>query len=366
MPSITVASITASMDGVSQKTSASLDDTSLKISPTNIYAVVEGPQTLNLSADNVQAPEMKPNLQWKVLRNDTESTWGGATAPDIEINSNDHSLASLHLNIYGSFNVIVYVDKPGGTVNNFDPGEQLRVLHLAIVKVQLNATPTVSTLTTHGWELSAGNPGSVTTSTAAITFSANVALLGGGEDKTLGTSRIFVGWLGNFTDSTYEVSYAGGNHSMSLGYKGASLPLLDTSRDATNGGNSAFRFSSTPGEETDRVGGGKDSIIQALDKPSAPLYSTHVFNGVSSTAEAVSGNWYFTDYLDAVSSSFPKTYPSFYSVQWMWGPSGTFDGVNWTNSNSLVEAGETTLIDGTATGVTTMPTISSQIESIWN
>ena len=84
-------------------------------------------------------PANEALIKWSVVRNTDDSAAAKAIAGDgslsISRDATDHGKATLSLDKVGSFNIIAYADYNGNGV--VDPGETLRVMHLAVVDVDV-------------------------------------------------------------------------------------------------------------------------------------------------------------------------------------------------------------------------------------
>jgi regulation of enolase protein 1 (concanavalin A-like superfamily) len=362
--SLSVASLSAIMNG-STKTST---DTALTISASNIVSAIRNTgQSISLIANglNPSTTEAKNLLKWTVVENVEDGFQGGA--PTITPDASDPTHASVTLNSTGSFNVIVYADKDGN--GTFDLGEQLRVLHLAIVEIDLKFDSS-SGATSFG----IGTPPSQFNAPAGalwasatpwpstiISFSATVDVIGGGYDGKLGTAGVDVGFLGNLISDTRRITYSDG-HTLVAGFT-HDRPLLDA--QGTGGiGTAAFRGSSTEAwtEQEGTILLGWNVNINAYDIPGMLFYSQLNFGAGNADAESIDGTVTFKDYLTGVTFDFPNVYTSIRTYDWAFNASfATPHGGNLSDAQSSATLSESPTPDGVTPAKTSGPTVAQSV-----
>jgi hypothetical protein len=353
-------SVTATMNGQSQISK----DNGLKITNDNVFAIPYSVnQTLDFSVQgfNPATNRTKALLNWTVVRNTQDAVTGAL--PTLTVDNTDNAKAHLKLDGYGSFNIIAYVDSNGN--GQFDAGEQLRVLHLAIVKVTVDPANVIA---------SPGPAQSYTTDLAngKLTFSnvngitigitiQSVQLEGGGADKMLGVNKITTGFVQNGLATNVTMGYgpngADGKASDDLP-AGITFPILDTDPAEKT---AFYDPLHTLLRSTNLPAGGQSRDFAFDDSPSYQWFQQHTFpgNAAPSNASTVQGTESFSNVFSAMSSDFSNFYVGYYQIKWdlLW--NFTFDGTKWVdNGTKATVVSKTSLVDGGSAGVTTGP--------VWN
>jgi hypothetical protein len=356
---LSVASIVLSTGG-QQKTST---DDSAAITDANVFAVPDGPETLTVQADGTlpNTADGRNHLRWAILRNQDDAI---KTAPP-QITQDPENLASATIPAsgQGSYNVVVYVDKnQNGT---YDAGEELRILHLAIVFVKV--TTVTPTLSNNFFATVSGNDVTVTTGTAAnggedaFSLTSHLIILGGGADQTIGVSKVHVGLVQNLTGDTDQVGYGNGAHKETTVFKDGSallqLPLLDASvLIAGSGGVTGFSNDARENNRSPAAGGGYGEDITFGDAHNMLFDAQHDFGGTIGTLQAATtgGATSFTDYISAYSSDFDQTYAAYAMLGWTEALVFNLANGTWVNNgSSITKTDVTTFNHGQSSGVTT-------------
>ena len=226
--------VTATINGESQ----SSIDNSLAITPTNLLAIPYSTgQTMDfsLSGFNPATAKTKSLMHWEVVQNAADAVKGKPTlVPDAVDNTKTH----MKLDMFGSFNIVAYIDGNGNGA--FDNGEQLRVLHLAIVRITVSNV--IATNSPNVYKVTNAN-GKVKIEhdpnggAHAVTMTAEVLLEGGGKDKVLGTTKILANFVQNGIGDSVAVGYGKdgkeGSGKDSLA-PGVTFPILDNDVTSSN------------------------------------------------------------------------------------------------------------------------------------
>jgi GH25 family lysozyme M1 (1,4-beta-N-acetylmuramidase) len=335
--------IKTTLGGISQTS----NDHKTDITDANAFAVTLGAGTMADQAvlDPADAPESSV-LSWDTERHINDALTG--TKPPITINNNnDHTLATLDNSpgkaSAGSFNEIVYYDANGN--GKYDVGEELCVLHLAIVSIQVG---TVNAQTPGTFSSSVNGAGAAfssgTAGTPAITLNApNVVLQGGGSDEMIGVSKIGVGFLQDGVSDSLTMAYGGAGQGVETLKPGGSFPILDGAHAASGG---YTPFQQTPPPPAANPGGGESYNVSWNDYPGAGFDQTHAFGAnPASQATQLTGNNTFMTRLLAFSTDFNTTYTSYYAMQW----ACTFDFAWNAATNTWDDKGSSSTINSTST-----------------
>src|SRR4029077_19583598 len=109
--------------------------------------------------------------------------------------------------VAGNFNLICFYDKSGGTANTYDAGEELGILHLAIVRMTLVdsslVVPTVNFLGSPFEQTEYG----VRAQTDLMNILCDVILEGGGANRLIGVNKITIGTRQNLIATGFTINY---------------------------------------------------------------------------------------------------------------------------------------------------------------
>ena len=378
---ISADSIVANTNGQLQQAG----DTSTTITKDNVIAVPQGVD-LGLYANNVQPDDAKSTLKWEAIRNTADTLQG--PPPTLTPQAGAPQFATLHADSPGSFNIIVYIDSNGS--GSFDEGEQLRVLHLAIVKFTILENS--YNVQTHDENFAVTGVGSgMLTETsgsgqanAAINATAKLLLEGGGADRTWGVDKIKIGWIQNVVQLGDVVSYGDPYLNPQLHSRttvlasGVSYPVLDTGRTggtAGTGGDTAFPWFNTPQYGVGQgQSGGQIDKVDFYDSPGGNFQESRIFADGTYHSTAVQGPTDFKLYVAAYSTDFDDSYSEFGEVDWevfpsfYYNPSIFVPSSEWWHNNGSNTAGPTS-IAALAPGqyaVTRGPDMSAAYQYVWN
>ncbi|HVV71474.1 MAG TPA: fibronectin type III domain-containing protein, partial [Verrucomicrobiae bacterium] len=371
MPSVTIDSITASMNGDSQSTSKARDDTSLTIDDGDtISAVYNTSQTLDFKANNLSPNTVaaKNLIKWTVQPDPAKANPLPTFTPD----ATDPLQAHMMLDKAGSFNVIVYVDKNSN--GNFDPGEQLRVLHLVIATLTIDPTQ-ITSLTPPNAYTATLNANTVqfqeaNSNTHAYNVTvANVLLTAGGansrvgifeasQNRLPGAQKVNPGWIQNGTGDTAQMAYGQAGTGNDGLVAGTTFPLLDAfGQNPGTGGVTAME----PGGASNwgrPPTGGMSLTEKDIDTPTVSFDQQHTFvqNNGPVQATQLSGSFTFTDSLSLVSTDFPTTYSAYLQIQWNVTFNFVWDGKAWVDKGTVAAILKTTpMPNGGSPGATAAP-----------
>ncbi len=272
--------------------------------------------------------------------------------PVLTPNATDSLKATLGTDAQGSFNVVAYCDvnKNGSR----DPGEQFKILNVAIVRITLQQPPNQKTITTANKKLvvtpiKAGTIDALSVDVdpadqVAIFYDSPVLLEGGGSDKLIGVDHVTVGAIGSLTNDTRSVTYD--NASLFRFKYDPSLPLLDTGHlNPELGGTNAFRLSSIELNRRTATTGGKIEDLHASDTPNFQFFK-FFRQDQSPQALFTKGRLDFRDAAAAFSSDFPHSYTIQGILHWIMTFELEFKNGKWKDKKSEVKS-DTDTIDTT-------------------
>jgi hypothetical protein len=251
-------------------------------------------------------PEGDVNLiRWQLDRDPLE------TDPTIPLLSGSSGQSvSFQPSAGGNFRLTAYVDLNAN--QHFDLGEQLFVVRFAIVQVSVQGTENFRS------GLRFMRTGEVDAPVSGMSLDAYYLLEGGGPQRTIGTSAIGIGNIGNLIGDTFRVDYppTARNPTPGTGTEspGGSIPMLDTSKSSyCPGGSGPFRGNST----RTILSGSPLGVSIRLSSYDNPQFSWAEFHPVTGNRfVSMSGGNSFREFVVAFSSFFPNVYAPLYQADW--------------------------------------------------
>src|SRR5262249_38691480 len=151
--------------------------------------------------------------------------------------------------------------------------------------------------------------------------------------RTIGTSAIRVGNVGNLLSDTFTVQYTPTGTATEV--LGAMVPMVDTSQTAQpSGGASPFRFASTVFALTPPVTGGLLLQITSADGPGFGW--EQIFPETQNRWATTGGGYSFREFLVAVSLTSLQTYLPLNRADWTIAIVGYNIGSEWADSGSSI------------------------------
>ena len=250
----------------------------------------------------------------------------------------------------GNFRVIAYCDCNNN--NTWDPGEELRILRLVIVRITIQTNHSITAANNF-------NPGVNSVSTMnAMTIRADFLLEGGGANGRLGVdARVVLGNVGTCVGDTFTINYpvpvpapappgnvAGtgtedpdGQLNPAPGFTNPMLDSVNVLHGATaTGGTSPFRGNSVPTVLGNGPGGiGELRRVNSLDSPGFGWRGIHptTKNPWGSTQ----GANLFREWMVAFSTDFTRNYVVMGGSDWTVTVTGTSNaGGTWVSNGATV------------------------------
>jgi hypothetical protein len=321
--------------------------------PTDLAAVIEGSGTVTVAVGNPLPFGSANYINWEIDEDPTDTVPANGN-PSPFPGAFSGAQTTFLPNLAGNYRVIAWVDSNGN--GRFDPGEQLFVYRIAIVRitVQPGATFALTNALT-------GSTASATTAPDApstiypMQLSGTYLLEGGGQGQTLGITRIQVGNVGNLTGDSLAVQYpaTSGNPTSGTGTEVTldpnkqpiAPPIVDSSnilagRQST-GGSSPFRGQSSPQLLASPEGGGVLLQLNSQDGPGWGWDASHPATG--NPWATSSGTVTFQEFVVAYSASSSQTYLPLQSATWTVNLAGTNSGGSWQGTSSSGISGSSAL-----------------------
>jgi len=311
----------------------------------DLMVVIENSGEIIIRANKIQPPTEAHNVRWQIDRDPTDTVAAGTPTLDDDAGSE----IKLTPNTPGSFRLICYRDASGN--DKHDPGEELRVLRIVVVRIkpQPGATLTTSNVFT-------GGARSVSTSggaTAPMTLQADFLLEGGGANRRFGLANVVLANVGNLVEDTFVVNYPGGaapsdtrtgTETEDPDFKtdpapGFPSPMVDTVNVVQGaeptGGITPNRGNSVQTTQGNGPGGnGQIRRIASLDRPAFSWALNHpTTNNPWATTQGVN---HFREWILAHTTTFPRNYTALAKGDWTVTPIGTNTGGVWTDNGSTV------------------------------
>jgi hypothetical protein len=315
-----------------------------------LVAVLKDSGTVSVTAANPNPSSIASQIRWDFARDGNDTVASDKPA----LNNTTGATTSFQPSTPGNFRLVAYLDTNGN--GQFDEGEQLRVLRIAIVRVTPQPLSSLTTQNTLYGETPTAYAGVGSTSYPPappfpMNLSAQYLLEGGGQDKSIGTSGIIVGEVGNVINSNNKSGAATGDTFQVL-YSTAgtgvenpgspNLPMVDCLTDNPTDGAEPMRQNSNPIILAPPTTGGVLIQITSLDAPGFSWYVTQP--NTKTTWFDTGGTVNFGEFVVAVSRSFLRTYLSLNWAQWSISIIGYNAGSNvWVDSGSSIPPGSTTL-----------------------
>lgn len=308
----------------------------------DLVVLFQGDTPMTVTAMNVEPANGEAQLRWKLQRDPQDTVGGAADLPALDGTAGPQ--VKVTPRTAGNFRLICYVDNSRN--NDYDAGEELRVLRFAIVRGMVTAA-NFCTIDSAGVRfVPISNPGGGDTGLsmdpalegAGMNFSCKILLEGGGAQRRIGTGKVQLGDVGNLRATSAQVIYApAAGASAPLGFErpSADLPMLDATVDGT-GGASAFRSMSAATQPAPGPGGnGVTVIVGGADPPGAgPWKVTHPIAGTAWASTR--GGYDFRDHVAAFTASFQKYYVVFTTADWAVRVVGQKVNGAWSNTGSTV------------------------------
>jgi hypothetical protein len=294
---------------------------------------------MTVSASGVNPESAASQLRWKIDRDSSDTVATGLPVLSTTVGAE----VSVTPSTAGNFRLISFFDSNGN--NAYNPGEELRVLRFAVVRVASLEDCTIDRINPTFTSVPSGSTqiGVATSGIMALTCTAT--LEGGGSNKLIGVSKVTIGFVGNLTSEDFQINFpipsptpaAPGNVAGTESENpGGSLWMVDTGNVSVNqeptGGNTAFRSSNNS------PGTGAERTFTAEDNPGfGPWHNLHpVTNNPWATTQ---GGYGFREFLAGYTASFPRYYVVLARGDWTITCVGSKSGAQWTNTSSAVTVG---------------------------
>ena len=275
-------------------------------------------------------------VQWEVDRDPTDNY--GPSVPVLPtLGTPSNGTITLTPNTPGNFRLVAY----RGT-GAFTEGEQVVVLRFAIVRATMQTTGNLYSVYAVRNNLAGSGISKSTVSSAPDRSAAHAAmgviwvclLEGGGSARTIGTTQISGGDIGNLIASdTFTVSYPvpipappppGNVAGTESENPGGPIPMLDA-LGVSGGAPPPFRVSTQAIQSgqlpAPPITGG---FMVGWTSADSPTYTWDYSHPVTQNFWGMTmGSNQFTEYLALYTTSFPQTYLSVGQAQWIVSPSGT-------------------------------------------
>jgi hypothetical protein len=329
----------------------------------DLVVLFQGDTPMTVTAMNVEPATGEAMLRWKLQRDPTDTV--AADLPLLDATAGPQ--VKVTPKTAGNFRLICYVDTSHN--NDYDAGEELRVLRFAIVRGTLT-NANFCTIGTAGLgfitlpDAPAGEIGLApdpAIDPAGMDVSCKITLEGGGAQRKIGTGAVQLGDVGNLRATSAQVVYAPApGASAPLGFEtlAADLPMLDGRADGT-GGETAFRSRTVVSQPAPGPGGnGISRIVGADDPPGAGPWKVQ-HPTAHTTWATTRGGYNFRDFIAAFTSSFQSYYVVFASGDWAVRVVGQNTSGTWHDTGSTVtvqnQSAPTSPMTNAVTGTTPKP-----------
>jgi hypothetical protein len=302
---------------------------------TDMAVTFQGGTQVTIIAQGINPPTLASQLRWKIDRDPTDTVATGIPSLSAQVGAQTLVTPS----VAGNFNITCWYDADGN--GTYNAGEELRVLHLVVVRLTVQAADGGSTISNPGTHF----VGSVSPTDSTqygvqsdqdvMTLQCTFVLEGGGANRLIGVSRISVGTIQNLTATTFTINYPGNVAGTGVENPGDQLPVIDCGDDPT-GGSSVFLSLDVGGDNDHGVNissGGQRRTLTSLDNPGfGPWYINHPkTHNVWMTTQ---GGYTFKDFISAFSDTFPKYYVVLARGDWLPQVIGSNHNGTWTDSGS--------------------------------
>lgn len=308
-------------------------NTNFDFNEDDLYVAVKGVGDISLQLNDAPTGV---EYDWEIYRNPDDVF--DTDLPDLTVNPDDSTQATLGSWAEGSFNIAVYqVDESDSTRERRARAGRSKEAHAATgLIVVLNAALIKFEMDTENSYLATGGAfeshplSGDPTQTAFWSGNSNAYIFeadalftawGGGSDGSLGLNngQIVIGWIQNLTSNVITCYYADTSETEYYCYSSPSAPppppppyILDADANAGTGGSTAFADSViTPSPAT---GGGYNYEAYTND---IPHYTFHnVYPGTSHHATEAAANYQFKLWVCAYSVQSPGSYVALGLASW--------------------------------------------------
>jgi hypothetical protein len=309
-------------------------------------------------------PESVSNLlRWEAKRDDKDTVGTSEELPLFNKVVGSEILLTPHK--AGNFNVICYYDSNNNS--RFDNGEELKVLHMAVVRITILGLPLIFA----GEPMLIGaqgiEPGTTKIKAQEITMGLQMEVLleGGGDNRLIGIDQIKLGDVGNLIHDDSQVNYPvptptpqppGNVAGIGIENPGGPLPMVDTTNvlkdQTTSGKDSAFRGSSKASLSLNQGPVGRKISIGCDDNPDFGPWN--IIHKITRNPWAdTQGGYKFREFIVGYSDSFPKYYVVIATGDW----TSTAVGHKDTSINLWVDDRSEVTVGGQAATMTEAPLI---------
>jgi hypothetical protein len=325
----------------------------------DLMVVIQDAGPITVKADKVQPPANVGLVRWQFDQDPADTVAKGT--PGLDTTTGEQVVVTP--NTAGTFRLICFNDTNGN--GKHDPGEELRVLRMVIVKLtpQPGATFTLTNTITGAANRVNTNAGAV----PPMVLRADILLEGGGAGRKFGIDQVTLGNVGNCRTDDFVVNYPGrpaprdtrnGTEEEDPDFKtnpaaGFPSPMLDSARVATGneatGGLTPFRSNSNqPVVGAGPGGNGEIRRVTSLDAPAmAGFGAVHPrTNNPWTTTQGSNG---FREFAVGFTAKFPKNYTALGTGEWTFLVNGTRGAGNvWVDDG-------TSSVTGTAWDISGFP-----------
>lgn len=142
---------------------------------------------------------------------------------------------------------------------------------------------------------------------SGMSIACRYRLIGGGPNKTLGTSKIALGNVGNLLENTLRVPYPPDGSASD--YVTKQTPLLDSVAGILRGRSTQGALTPDPQKL------GSTTTVRSGDSPE--FFWAEYHPATRSRAGAPTGGYLFSEHLVGLSTSFPSVVKSFFQAEWL-------------------------------------------------
>ena len=304
-------------------------------------------------------------LKWKIDRDTTDTVGTGVPALNTQVGGQ----LLLTPDKAGNFRLICYFD--ANTNNNYDTGEELKVLRLVIVRTSISSDDCTIDSPMVNFQGDFPNPTEFgVTSGIPMSINCEVLIEGGGSNKRIGVSKIHFANIGNLVANTAKVNYklSGIATENPNGTLPVALPMVDTNQvtqgNSPTGGDTAKRGNSSE-TSSNASGGGQTKFITSDDIPGFGPYKL-IHPTTNKVWATTLGGYDFREFIAGYSDTFPRNYVVVAKANWTvrylgsrnktgdWVDNGstvTLQGMNQTSTTFTVTVTNGTPQSGDTSGI---------------
>jgi hypothetical protein len=305
----------------------------------DLVAVIKNSGTVTVTASNLEVAA--DQVKWQIDRDPNDTVDTGTPS----VSGSPGATVTFAPSTAGNFRLTAYVDANSNGV--FDEGEQLGVLRVAVVQASLLASHffTEDTIEGQGSSTVVTDP-SHDINSSPLRYDADYLLEGGGASRTIGTSAITLGGIGNLLSDNFAIAYPGSPLGTGAEDPGGTMPMVDTQRVSAGasptGGVTAFRSTWVPSEVAGDIPSTGGRVTQFITGDAQVFTWANFHPTTGSTWGSTSGGISFREFAVGFSSSFPQTYAAVSQATWSVVVIGS-NNSGWEDSGSSDVTGDDAL-----------------------